>query len=104
MLASRAVTERQRQSVDEDGLAGAGLPGQCRKTRPKFELQPVDYHEIPIDRCRTSAVTALRSVQLLAQHGVVAVTRRMNNDRVLGAPDDDAVAFLKITLQLAVKP
>src|SRR6267142_2983664 len=47
LLASRAITERKRQGVDEDGFSGAGLTGQRGESRPKFEIKPVHNREIP---------------------------------------------------------
>jgi len=47
LLACRALAERQRQRVDQDGLSRTGFSRQGRKTRPKLEFQTIDDREVP---------------------------------------------------------
>ena len=43
-VAARA--QRQRQRVEQDGFAGAGLAGQNRQPARKFEIQLIDQHDV----------------------------------------------------------
>src|SRR5882672_10616961 len=58
-----------------------------------------------IDRLSSIApLEPFAPVQFLAQHREIAIARRMHElDRVLGAADEDPVAFLQVALQLAVE-
>ena len=43
-VAARA--ERQRQGIEQDGFAGAGLAGQHRQARGEVDVQPLDQDDI----------------------------------------------------------
>ncbi len=47
LLVSGALTERERQRVDQDGFSGAGLARERGETRPELELEPIDDGKIP---------------------------------------------------------
>jgi hypothetical protein len=41
-----AAAQRKAERVEEDGLAGAGLAGQCRQARIEADIQLVDEDDI----------------------------------------------------------
>jgi hypothetical protein len=43
-IAARA--ERQREGIEQDRLAGAGLPGQHRETRREIDVEAVDQDDV----------------------------------------------------------
>jgi hypothetical protein len=43
-VAARA--QRQREGVEQDRLAGAGLAGQHRQARGEIEVEPVNQHDV----------------------------------------------------------
>jgi hypothetical protein len=50
---ARRGPERQRESVEQDRLAGAGLAGEHRETAREVDVEPVDQHDVA-DRERES--------------------------------------------------
>ena len=43
-LAARA--EREREGVEQDRFAGAGLAGQCGKAGTEIDIQPIDQDDV----------------------------------------------------------
>ena len=57
------LAKRQRKRIDEDRLAGTGLPGQRAETRRKLEFQPVDDDEIANRKVAQHQLLLGRSLQ-----------------------------------------
>ena len=43
-LAARA--EREREGIEQDRFAGAGLAGQCRQAGAEIDVEPVDQDDV----------------------------------------------------------
>src|SRR5258705_2460657 len=50
-----AAPERQRESIEQDGFAGAGFAGQHRKAAGKLDIEPFDQDDVTDRKTRQHA-------------------------------------------------
>ena len=75
----RTLTQGQRQRIDKNRLAGAGLAGQSTETTRELQFKAVDNDEITNDQTQEHGLMARSRapMQLLPQHGEIAVAGRV---------------------------
>ena len=50
-----AAAERQREGIEQDGFARAGLAGQHRKATGEFDIEPFDQDDVTDRQTRQHA-------------------------------------------------
>src|SRR4030088_1647715 len=66
-----AAAERQRECIEKDGFAGAGLAGQHRETAGKLDIEPFDQDDVTDRKTRQHAGSFLAETQFFEGPGDV---------------------------------